>query len=437
MKKRIFLILLIFFFLFNIDIKASSNKYYNKFYDSLKYALLHKKNTIKLSGYDYTKFNINGNVKKIMLTYKNAKYIVTDVKTVKKSKNLTYVYIKYKDASYVANTRGELDNILLNVIKSGITSTSIKINGYTKNYNFESIIDSLDLSSSNFFLTGFSYKVYQHSLIPNQVIVDFTFRYNDLSRYRYPSSKYILKNRSDLYSAIKNELYNLNDRIYLQFTDIMIFEKPSIVFDYITKVLEDYGELYYIKSYGYVSFGSNVVVLINYTFPRNNIKYMRQHVEMKAKDILSRIINDNMSDYEKELAIHDYLVSNTKYDYTNVIKNTVPDESHTSYGALIRGVAVCDGYATAFNILLRMAGIENKIVYGFANGVPHSWNLVKLDGQWYHVDVTFDDPVVNGGEMDIISHRYFNVTDNQILIDHSFDRTRYPKSSTIPYTPLK
>ncbi|WDU83142.1 hypothetical protein [Caloramator sp. Dgby_cultured_2] len=71
-------------------------------------------------------------MKKIMLTYKNAKYIVTNVKTVKKSRNLTYIYVKYKDANYVANTRREFDDILLKVIKSGITSTSIKINGYTK-----------------------------------------------------------------------------------------------------------------------------------------------------------------------------------------------------------------------------------------------------------------------------------------------------------------
>ena len=81
-----------------------------------------------------------------------------------------------------------------------------------------------------------------------------------------------------------------------------------------------------------------------------------------------------------------------------------------------------------------MAGVENKIVFGYANGIPHTWNLVKLDGQWYHVDTTFDDPVVNEGTIDVLSYRYFNITDNQILLDHSFDRSKYPVSSTIPYT---
>ncbi len=129
-------------------------------------------------------------------------------------------------------------------------------------------------------------------------------------------------------------------------------------------------------------------------------------------NILSEVTSTNNSDWENELAIHDYLVSHITY--TDGIAG-----NKYAYNAIINGTAVCSGYTEAFKTLLDFLGIENSTVSGTANGEKHIWNIVCLDGEWYHTDVTWDDPV-NGND-DYIEHAYFNITDNDIGIDHSWD----------------
>ena len=88
--------------------------------------------------------------------------------------------------------------------------------------------------------------------------------------------------------------------------------------------------------------------------------------------------------YDKVRAVHDYLCKRIVY---------TPDDfySHTAYGALISGNAVCDGYALSFQRFMDVLGIPCYIATGVRNNEPHAWNLVQLDGQWYHIDVTWDD----------------------------------------------
>lgn len=164
-----------------------------------------------------------------------------------------------------------------------------------------------------------------------------------------------------------------------------------------------------------------------------------------ADDIVQSTIMPGMTDYEKELALHDYIVTHTSYDYENYKNNTVPDESHTPYGVLVKGTGVCDGYARTMQILLNMAGIESLVVSGEladqdnnatgliadrmtdnkAINLNHAWNLVKIDRKYYHLDTTLDDPVSKDGEK-ILQHLYFNISDSQIASDHNWDRSKYP-----------
>lgn len=128
----------------------------------------------------------------------------------------------------------------------------------------------------------------------------------------------------------------------------------------------------------------------------------------EAQRIISNLIDPSMTEFDKELAIHDYLVINIQYDRENYNAKTIPDVSHTAYGALINKIAVCDGYAQAANLLLNMVDVESKLVTGIA-GEFHQWNIVKIDGDYYYLDVTFDD--LDDGK---ISYKYFNLSDNQI-----------------------
>ncbi|MDR2939284.1 MAG: hypothetical protein LBV08_03075 [Clostridiales bacterium] len=138
----------------------------------------------------------------------------------------------------------------------------------------------------------------------------------------------------------------------------------------------------------------------------------------KANSIIQSIIDEKMGDYERELEIHDYLALNVEYDFENYLLGDVPDESHTPYGALIKNVAVCDGFAESFRILATMAGLECETILGFA-GEPHAWNRVKIDGEYYLLDVTFDTPVPS--KPGLVLYAYFNLTDSQMGIDHEPD----------------
>ena len=135
------------------------------------------------------------------------------------------------------------------------------------------------------------------------------------------------------------------------------------------------------------------------------------------QDIMATSLANIEGQAEKEAALHDYIVDHVSYDPN---QNT----SLTAYNALVEGTAVCGGYTESFMTLLTMAGIENTTIAGSAGSQSHVWNAVKLDGKWYHVDVTWDDPI--NGDDRLISHDYFNLTDSEISSDHYWDKEAQP-----------
>lgn len=154
---------------------------------------------------------------------------------------------------------------------------------------------------------------------------------------------------------------------------------------------------------------------ISYAFKHNDTSLLDdKQLELYNSyiNILSQVTSSSNSDWENELAIHDYLVSHITY--TDGIAG-----NKYAYNAIINGTAVCSGYTEAFKTFMDFLGIENTTVSGTAKGEKHIWNMVCLDGEWYHTDVTWDDPV-NGNDI-YIEHGYFNITDNDIGIDHSWN----------------
>ena len=129
------------------------------------------------------------------------------------------------------------------------------------------------------------------------------------------------------------------------------------------------------------------------------------------------------SDYDKALWLHDWLTDNAYYDTTYSAADT-----HDAEGVLLQGTGVCDSYSKAYVLLLAKVGIESKRVTGSstnpATGQPesHAWNLVKINGSWTHVDVTWDDPAgaafpYSGEE----NHMYFGMSTDLISRDHTID----------------
>lgn len=152
-----------------------------------------------------------------------------------------------------------------------------------------------------------------------------------------------------------------------------------------------------------------------------------------AQQIVSQITTAQMSNYDKELAIHDYIINSTSYDYDSLTQNTDNDAIYTAAGALLNHRAVCEGYSEACMLLLNLCNINSKIVYGSSDTTNHAWNLVEIDNKWYHLDVTFDDPLSfnNDQRIETLSYNYFNITDEMIKQDHKWDRKKYPQASSM------
>lgn len=145
-----------------------------------------------------------------------------------------------------------------------------------------------------------------------------------------------------------------------------------------------------------------------------------------ASHIAGSLIKPDMSDLEKEKILHDYVIQNVEYDWQNYQNNTITVESHTAYGALINKTAVCDGYTELLHNLLKAAGIESIFVTGEANGNKgwegHAWLIVKVDGHYSHLDVTWNDL----DKSDALDYTYFNRFDAEMEKDHKWDREAYP-----------
>ena len=120
-----------------------------------------------------------------------------------------------------------------------------------------------------------------------------------------------------------------------------------------------------------------------------------------------------MSKNEKIKAIYDYLILNVSYDYEGYDSDDISNESHSAYGALVNGIAVCDGYSDAMNVLLNRLGIQSDIVIGEADEEGHAWNYVKFEEGYYYVDVTWDD-----SDNGILGYDYFKKTLSEMNQDH-------------------
>ena len=153
-----------------------------------------------------------------------------------------------------------------------------------------------------------------------------------------------------------------------------------------------------------------------------------------ARRILDEVLREDMSALEKEEAVYEWIVRHVNYDYTHQdVMVPTPRESFTPYGALVSHRAVCLGFATAFQLLMDLAGVECITVVGAAHASTedHAWNMVRLDGRWYCLDVTWD---ANLREMGSSSGgrggwNYFNVSSSYMArTDHQWDYSRVPET---------
>ncbi|MDE6601643.1 MAG: InlB B-repeat-containing protein [Lachnospiraceae bacterium] len=156
----------------------------------------------------------------------------------------------------------------------------------------------------------------------------------------------------------------------------------------VSGALNEHPDLYYVSgrySYSY-SPATEKITELNITYDAT----LNASVWQQGVDAALASVDQDMTDLQKAIVLHDYLTVNCEYDKENLDKNTVPSVSHSTYGVFANRTAVCDGYALSYKYLLQQVGIDCYMVT--SEEINHAWNLIKLDGEYYQVDVTWDDP---------------------------------------------
>ncbi|MDS0525616.1 dockerin type I domain-containing protein [Clostridium sp. SHJSY1] len=244
---------------------------------------------------------------------------------------------------------------------------------------------------------------------------------------------------------IKKGLENLQTTINLnQYIQYFKYRTDAkIPLEYYFDTLYEYPELFYPNlsvqcSYYYNSSTNEITsynLVVTYSNDNTTINTMKTKFNSKVQEIKNNYVSKATTALEKEYVIHDYIIQNTKYDYDNYYNNTVPNISHTAYGSLVNGIAVCDGYSKAARLFLRDSGIEAGIVE--SQEMNHAWNYVKMDGYYYFLDLTWDDPDYKG---DYVDYTYFNATTAEMKSGtnpHVWDEAGYPASTNTKFSFLR
>lgn len=197
-------------------------------------------------------------------------------------------------------------------------------------------------------------------------------------------SRSATSNRQQAQAALVNAWENFKDSCDLLPYGITITEMKSIY----SEALNTHPEYFYVAgqySYSYNP-SNNIVIELTITYA------VDKDTAMDQKSAYDRVVakvksnaDDSWSDMEKALYVNDYLARNCEYD-TSL-------EKFTAYDVLVRRTAVCQGYALAFLDLARELGVSCEVVT--SDSVNHAWNMVNIGGNYYHIDVTWNDPVAD------------------------------------------
>lgn len=161
-------------------------------------------------------------------------------------------------------------------------------------------------------------------------------------------------------------------------------------------------------------------VIIKHLYNDEQIEYVNQYIQ----SFISNNINSNMSDIDKIKAFHDYIINNTSYDQETA-KNIKNEKTRTSsaYTLITTNKSICSGYSDIMSIYLSTLKIQNYRI----PSENHVWNLVNINNSWYHLDLTWDDPITSDGS-NVLLHDYFLIKTNKL---HELDKKEHNFNSSI------
>ncbi len=232
-------------------------------------------------------------------------------------------------------------------------------------------------------------------------------------------------NQKTLYTEIENSVNiissekNENGKYLIQPIELtgIILEQEEIML-VLEAFTNDTPEVFWLDNYlTYYDNGYTMTVQFYSHLSDKEIKTYSEKIENNVNQMLSTLPED-LSEFERELYLHDELLSNCTYDY-DAVEDTDIWTAYNIYGAFANGLAVCEGYSKSMQLLLKYAGIESVLANGRYDDSWHQWNVVNIDDEWYHLDSTWND------SDDQIFYNYFNVDTAQIKTDRTISEDYY------------
>ena len=218
--------------------------------------------------------------------------------------------------------------------------------------------------------------------------------------------------QKEAYIAIYRGMLEFKEEINIPAIPV---DDASLVFNYI---LLDNPLLFYVTSFTYIYDSNNYTDTIkpSYLCTKNN---MLQNIEVISRYLMKYDSIKSLNDIDKEFYVHDFCLANFSYDYS------FGKHSHSIVGPIMNKTGVCEGISKYIKLVFDYIGIRSLIVTSRINkpigGMvdEHAWNIVEINRNFYHLDVTFDMSITETQNR----YDYFNLTDNHIAKDHEVPST--------------
>lgn len=218
---------------------------------------------------------------------------------------------------------------------------------------------------------------------------------------------------SPVYASLSDEEKAVYDKVkeaVASFRDTVSFDPPAEreTVSKIYKLVYSQERKYFWLSNLFYAPNSEISVLqLDYLYEREDAEIKRAELDLAASTILGEL-PEGASDFDKAVYFHDRIVTGCSFSSSEKHVNS-------AYGVLVKGYGQCEGYAAAYAALCDKANIPNYMVVGKnENGESHAWNKILLDGNWYNVDCTWDDPILKRSAPDFVRHDYLLVKDSEI-----------------------
>ena len=260
--------------------------------------------------------------------------------------------------------------------------TGVRLNEYYRSYDYKFI-----QNTSNYLVDSKQdiYNVFYTAINSGEDVFDFYCKYD--------------------YDECEEHLTEIaSDRDLL--SNINNFTHPYNSFKQVETKIEAFGK---------------VKVIFNKNYSDEEIKLINDKID----EVYNQLTSENNTTKANILAIHNYIITNSKYD-SDKISNNSSYNSDKALGPLFEGYAICSGYTDAMQLFLEKMGLNNYRVASEA----HTWNAVEIDGKWYHLDLTWDDPVTVGvPDLNLLEHSFFLISTKDLLNyntgQHIFDQEIY------------